>query len=678
MVKVLDHTSHEAYRFKTIDTVDGALDEVSQLGEEFAQFVQQKAFECSLEMSQGLNAPTKEPLKDYPAFRKSIFEDTKYIPALANTHLCYEYDAQFKEMNKHWSRAGKKFSDEPRLGKPPFSANNGPKKPEEFPHFNEREVKVFGKERQILPFSTSKKYTAPHDRCTIPYKPTPDEAASHLGPGAYPVADPWKARSGDGNIVGTVAFISEAKSRGDTLSDEYNLFKEEPTMIPHKASARQAHQALTGSPTRAKTPQDFSRAVIDRALAEQALPAGNRSAMSSSSSSRRPQTTSGVFRGTNYGPDLRSSVADQNTSSLSPPLQENAVSNAVSEVEHGLGTSSSRVTTNTANKRPPAGTRAQLKDLQVMTTSLHSDPSFYKYLTESRINNVKPGTSPIKYKGSRGILSRMPGMSFGNGKLGKSAVDISTGSTGADKKFRRLQLPSGETLIYETNKDSNASNMPRGARFTSNWDQTGVFAEKDPSIRVAAQPMVLDEHPVTRLRNSPNSSPAPSPSGSRNGTPHGKTKVDKKNVALPLPGPTGVIARNGPIYVTRTRPASANVAVALPAPLSSPKVYPGYREWRPPMPIERKHLSLSANCTPAGIPMVDMPTFSPPPKLIQSMINDFHEEHARMPNVNTFTRKISEPVFGQDPLGMATAKGNGPALSNYSAAFDFNNSSISS
>jgi hypothetical protein len=642
MVQVLAHTAKEAYRFKTTESVDASsLDEVSQLGEEFAQFVQQKAFECSMGMSQGLNSTTKkvDEQKKHAAFRKSIFEDIQMIPALANTHICYEFDAQFKEMDAKWSKPGKKFSDEPRIGKPTHSGHNGPRRALEYPKFAERDVKVFGTQRQERPFSTSKRYTMPHDRCTIPYKPTPDEATSHLGPGTYAFPDPWKARSGDGNVAGTVAFISESKSRGEYLSDEYNLYREEPTMIPSKVTSRIAHQSLTGSPTRAKSPQDFSRSVIHTEIANRALPTGQMQ-------NRRPQTTSGVMRGSNYsaapgGLSTYSGTVAAESVAVAPVGGEGMDNFSAAGRTAGTGFRSAATGTSKsteASKNTPAGTRAQLEHLQVMSTSLHSDPAFYRYLTEARINFVKPGTAPIKFKPAgmtRGALARMPGVSFGNGKLGKSAVDIDTGTTGADKKFRRLKLPSGEAHIYETNKDSNASNMPEGARFTSDWDQTGAYAEKDPALQVQADPIYMEEHPATIARSA--------------------ARGDQT-----LPGPSGLIGtpkrgpRTAPVMTYRTRPASAAVAVALPAPVSRPRVHPGYREWRPPQTIERKFLSLSRGCTPAGIPMGDTPTLSPPPKHIKVMRDAFLDEHARSPGKNTFTRKASEPVLGQDILGTMT------------------------
>ena len=99
----------EAHRFRTTESslAEGST-EASQLGDEFASFIQQKAFECSLGMSQGLSAPKPKEIKDLRP-KKSIFEDTRYVPALANTHICYEYDAQYKEMDHHWQKSGKKF-----------------------------------------------------------------------------------------------------------------------------------------------------------------------------------------------------------------------------------------------------------------------------------------------------------------------------------------------------------------------------------------------------------------------------------------------------------------------------------------------------------------------------------------------------------------------------------------
>jgi hypothetical protein len=57
----------------------------------------------------------EKPRAQYPPLKKVFFMESKYNPAISNTHICYEYDAQFKEMEKHWKRSGKKFSEEPKF-----------------------------------------------------------------------------------------------------------------------------------------------------------------------------------------------------------------------------------------------------------------------------------------------------------------------------------------------------------------------------------------------------------------------------------------------------------------------------------------------------------------------------------------------------------------------------------
>jgi len=64
-------------------------------------------------ISQGMLAD--KPKAQYPPLKKVFFMESKYNPSIANTHICYEYDAQFKEMAKHWKRSGKKFSGEPKF-----------------------------------------------------------------------------------------------------------------------------------------------------------------------------------------------------------------------------------------------------------------------------------------------------------------------------------------------------------------------------------------------------------------------------------------------------------------------------------------------------------------------------------------------------------------------------------
>ncbi len=68
--------------------------------------------------------------------------------------------------------------------------DTGPLKPDNFPKFCEKPVKMFGRTREIRPFSR-----ANHGfsfKFTKPYKPTKDEEYAHLGPGTYdPYPNPW-------------------------------------------------------------------------------------------------------------------------------------------------------------------------------------------------------------------------------------------------------------------------------------------------------------------------------------------------------------------------------------------------------------------------------------------------------------------------------------------------------
>lgn len=241
---------------------DGSVGPVSLLGMQFAEFVALKAYATTTHAQvgkpkggarKGNNSGSQpSPIKHHEAFKPPFFMDPKYNPAISNTHLCYEYDAHYKDAENDWSRAGKKFSDEPRIGKPP-SSDQGPMKWEELPQYCEKEQLIFGKKRQLRPFFRAQQYTRPVDRCTIPYRPTRDDETSHLGPGAYLVPDPWRAKTGHGNIYGTHPLLSNAKGRGDF-----------DTVLPPKKSL--SHLQLTGSvEVRSKSPKAALRKITSGA-----------------------------------------------------------------------------------------------------------------------------------------------------------------------------------------------------------------------------------------------------------------------------------------------------------------------------------------------------------------------------------------------------------------------------
>lgn len=142
----------------------------SALGSDFALAI--------ASIAQGIG---KESKKVYPPFKKAFFEETMYNPPIGNTHICYEYDAQFSEMDRRWAKPGKKFSEEPRIS--PLNTY-GPIKNDDITNFFEKPKKIFGRRRAVgRPFEKAQQYSRNRHSANVPYKPTHDEEYSHLGPG---------------------------------------------------------------------------------------------------------------------------------------------------------------------------------------------------------------------------------------------------------------------------------------------------------------------------------------------------------------------------------------------------------------------------------------------------------------------------------------------------------------
>lgn len=221
------------------------------------------------------------------------------------------------------------------------------------------------------------------------------------------------------------------------------------------------------------------------------------------------------------------------------------------------------------------GTKDKVQSLQYLSSSM-SDPALFKFLVGSQFSKNAPGKQIADQipQISRGEAqtkkkpltvnekNKISGVSIGKGKPGKSSLDIITGSTDADKAFKRLVLRSGDTIIYPMNQDSNASNMPEGACFTDSWGHTDIYAEKDTSLAVVAE--------------TANMNPA-------------APKVHESPA-----GPAGVIGKFGPIWVEKTRPATADVSVALPANLSGPRTPIDPHAWMPPKVYKRERANTAA------------------------------------------------------------------------------------
>lgn len=159
-------------------------------GTEFAEVIQA--------ISHGQNVYNNLSKVTYPPFKSLYWNETRYNPALKNTHISHEFDSQYNEMRKYWAKCGKKFSNEPRIctamddnnEKNRTQHQQGPLKRDSYEKFYELPVKVFGRTRVIRPFSRAAKGGS--FVCVKPHRPTKDEETAHLGPGAYdPYTDKW-------------------------------------------------------------------------------------------------------------------------------------------------------------------------------------------------------------------------------------------------------------------------------------------------------------------------------------------------------------------------------------------------------------------------------------------------------------------------------------------------------
>lgn len=128
------------------------------------------------------------------AFKPMFWDDPKNNPPIGNTHMSYEFDAQFSEMNKHWKKSGKRFSDEPRIAKDSFfDRPGGPMKPEEIPYLISKPERVFGRKRDVNALMVAKIKNQKHRVTGFVHPPSisGDELTEHLGPGTYTFPDAW-------------------------------------------------------------------------------------------------------------------------------------------------------------------------------------------------------------------------------------------------------------------------------------------------------------------------------------------------------------------------------------------------------------------------------------------------------------------------------------------------------
>ena len=134
--------------------------------------------------------------RKYPPTKTLFWEEQRYNPLLQTINIDHAYDAQHREQASHWSKSGKKFSEEPRFPKHmgkragDGTLESGYLNPEEIPNFDEKQVNYFEKPtRKVIHrqprWSLVKKQTQLSKR-----NGNVDERV-HLGPGYYELFDPW-------------------------------------------------------------------------------------------------------------------------------------------------------------------------------------------------------------------------------------------------------------------------------------------------------------------------------------------------------------------------------------------------------------------------------------------------------------------------------------------------------
>jgi hypothetical protein len=100
----------------------------------------------------------KKP-KEYPAFKRPAIMESKFNPAIANTHIASAFDAHNTETEHHWKNCGgQRFGSEARHFEAPGRTEGPTGAARDIPHMTEQPVQVFGRHRIMDPFARAKLY----------------------------------------------------------------------------------------------------------------------------------------------------------------------------------------------------------------------------------------------------------------------------------------------------------------------------------------------------------------------------------------------------------------------------------------------------------------------------------------------------------------------------------------
>ena len=397
-------------------------------------------------ISHSSNRSKNVPRKEYNKFRKIFWEEPIYNASILNP-CRISYDQQFGEMKAHWSRAGKKFSMEPRISKHSlYEHPGGPDKPEEFPHVSEKAVPYWGHERQIDPLRVARFTARPMLRTVPRQKLTRIEETAHLGPGVYKLPDPWleSTKPVCGIVRPTSCFKSTSRKEG-IIPDPKR------TLSPPKSALRNLLQLPEGKPHRAEEPSTI-------------IPLQTGLRMSTSINELYPSRATTSFV-THHSTTLPS-PAQLGNNALSPSETPCVPNEAMLAGYYQLGTSETHSLSTLDG------------DQMLRTSPSHligfgfDAPNNHHSSVNTNLNmNTNPPSTTHSYNRSQGGLvsggvggtgvtpskqgspkRNVKGFSFLKGTLGASALEVVTGTTQADILYRRVQTKDGEHLIIPVSR----------------------------------------------------------------------------------------------------------------------------------------------------------------------------------------------------------------------------------
>lgn len=373
------------------------------------------------------SGPTGKPRKQYPKFRKMFWEEPIYNASIVNPTRI-SYDQQFGEMEAHWNRAGKKFSDEPRLARENYF--EGPTRPDEFKKLSEKPEQYFGHTRQLDPFRTARAYCKPLHRPVNYKKLSKIEETAHLGPGVYQLHDVWLDSKRP--VCGMVRPSSCFRSKRVSSFEE-----KEHVSTAHPSSLRGLMQRPAYRRPRIEPNSNITHLPpgTRSTSVNELYPAKDEFAFIDTTSSGSPNRMHMISQTNASTPNLLSGYVESDTS-LSMHGRGDEIKSVGFGFEHNSRHTIERCTT--------TGTLPANRSRTSTVSSAHASPSM------------------MTYKGKTGT----PGFKFLQGKNQDSMVLV-TGTTKSDISYRRVELPDGSHSIVSVSPTKKS--IPSGSKVVASW-----------------------------------------------------------------------------------------------------------------------------------------------------------------------------------------------------------------